>query len=112
MRLVRRKRLGIRWMASIAVAVTYFLVTTGVDLFHNECCEQGQLGEQSTSTIFHNAPCPACAFTATSNSPSPMCQFALVAPQVPVICQPAPHQAHASRAQWTHSIVLRAPPTS
>jgi hypothetical protein len=112
MGVLRGKKLSIRRKALIAVAAAYFLVTTGIDLFHDECCEQGQLGEQPAKRIVHNAPCSACAFKAGSNSTSPMCQPVVVVPQVPVVCQPVPRQAPTIRTQWLHSIVLRAPPTS
>jgi len=112
MSVLHSRQLSITRITFVAVTAAYFLVTAGVDLFHDESCEKRKLGEESTNALIHNGPCPACAFKANCNSTGPMFQPVLVAPRVPVVCWLEPYNALATRAQWMHSIVLRAPPTS
>ena len=52
--------------ASAVVLVVYLLVTTSIDLFHNEACMFG--AAQPTDVISHNESCPACMFLAGYNS--------------------------------------------
>jgi len=102
----------IRWTASIAVLLTYFFVTTSVDLLHDESCKHDGAGESDTNSTPDNDRCPACMFKAGSNSTQPACQPALVSLQLDFRGQPILHSAYIPCTQWMSSIVLRGPPSA
>lgn len=102
----------IHWTASVGILLTYFFVSTSVDLFHNESYEQSRTGEPSTNAIPDNGQCPACTFKAGSNCTQPPCKPNLVALEVDIQSQPILHSVHIPSVQWMSSIVLRGPPST
>ena len=104
-----KKQFRLHRAASTVLLAVYLLVTTSVDLFHNEDCMFGAV--QPTNVICHNDSCPACRFLDSSNSAELDFNPYLVITTSQVISQPLPHLMVVNYDEWSCSIIPRAPPS-
>jgi len=106
-----KKNFNIRHTMSVVIVVVYAIVTSTVDLFHNENYHLGTVNLTDTDFIFSNDPCPACKFLGNSNSTEANSNSALVSTTIQVISQPSPRLTIVNHYEWACSIMLRAPPS-
>ena len=104
-----KKQFRLHRTASAVILAVYLLVTTSVDLFHNEACMFGVV--QPTDVISHNDSCLACKFLDSSNSTEADFNPSLVITTRQVISQALPRSIVINHDEWSYSITSRAPPS-
>jgi len=104
-----KKQFRLHRTASVVLLAVYLLVTTSIDLFHNEACIFG--AAQSTDVISHNESCPACMFLAGNNSTGANYDSTLVNAECLLISQFLPRLIVVNHYEWPCSIAPRAPPS-
>ncbi|MBC8468434.1 MAG: hypothetical protein H8D56_03090 [Planctomycetes bacterium] len=104
-----KKQIRLHRTASAVMLAVYLLVTTSVDLFHNEACTFGAV--HPTDVISHNDSCPACTFLAGHNSAAANYGSTLVGTERLLISQSLPRLIVLNYDEWSCSFIPRAPPS-
>lgn len=104
-----KKQFRLHRTASAVILAVYLLITTSIDLFHNEDCMFGAV--RATDVISHNESCPACKFLDSSNSAELDFNPYLVITTSQVISQPLPRSIVVNHDEWSCSNTSRAPPS-
>jgi hypothetical protein len=106
-----KRHLNIRHTMLVVIVVVYAIVTSAIDLFHNEDCHFGTANTDITDFISCNDPCPACKFLDSSNSIEANSNSAFVSTTSQVVSHPSPRLVIVKHYEWAYSITLRAPPS-
>jgi len=106
-----KKRFKLYQTALVVIVVVHAIVTSAIDLFHNEDCQLGTVNTSSTDIIYCNNPCPACMFLACYNSTQDNYETVSVSTKDVFILQILPHVTAVNHNEWACSIILRAPPS-
>ena len=104
-----KKQFRLHRTASAVILAVYLIITTSVDLFHNEACTFGSV--QHTDVISHNDSCPACTFLAGHNSTEANHGLPLIGTECLLISQFLLCSIVINHDEWSCSNTSRAPPS-
>jgi hypothetical protein len=108
----RNKPLSIQKAKSIAVFVLYALVTSTVNLFHNDQWKFSPPDPDCTDRVFATDVCPACTFLASHNSTGPDYSPLLSDVETVLFTQSPRHLTVVLTSEWFYSALSRAPPSA